>query len=328
MILFISNFNDLVEMSSDSYITSFRQELKVVAVVVVFLFLLEFLARVIAPHLDYDRMHISKFGEIVADMPAEDRRESGHLCVLGNSLLMHGFDEELFGERLPSVAVTKLTPVGTAVHDWEMLFRRYLEGEGSLPKHLVIGFVAHHINDSEPVKLRRMARHFADVGDLPYLWDHEAFDFHLKTQSVLSHYSALIGDQPEHRLRSLECLIPDYRRGLNRNKDFTSRVVVEESGGARVEPGFRRMSRFLARCEGHGIEVYLVPMPQPEVWDMRPEVGLAAAEYGAVVLDARRIEGMGASDFSDGYHLGETGVVKFTNWLADEFKRLGVYGDE
>lgn len=315
-------------MESDQNITSFRNELKVVIVLVVFVFLLEIIARLIAPHLDYDRMHISKFGQIVAEIPAEEKRGDGHLCVLGNSLLMHGFDPEIFKDKLPDVQVTKLTPVGTAIHDWDMLFKRYLESEDLIPKHLLIGFVAHHIDDSEPVKLRRMARHFSDLGDMPYLWEHEDFDFHQKTQSVLSRYSALLGDQPEHRLRSLEYLIPEYRSGLNANKDFVSNVVEKDSGEDIKETGFKRVTRFLENCKKQDIQVYLVPMPQPEVWDLNSEVERIAEGFGAKVLDARSIQGMGEEDFSDGYHLGETGIVKFTEWLSNEFDRLGIYSDE
>jgi hypothetical protein len=315
-------------MESDKHITTCRQELKVVGVLLIFVLFLELAARVIAPHLDYDRMHISKFEKILAEMPAEDKREAKHLCVLGNSLLMHGFDADLFEHRMANVQVTKLTPVGTGIHDWDMIFKRYLEDTESLPRNLLIGFVAHHIDDSEPIKLRRMARHFAAAGDLPYLWENEDFDFHQKMQSVLSHYSALAGDQPEYRLRTLDFLIPEYRDGLNANKDFASQSEIKDSPVTEHKSSFERMIRFLESCKRCGVQVYLVPMPQPEIWELDPEIGKIAERFGAKILDARSIRGMGEKDFPDGYHLGETGVEKFTNWLSDEFVRLGIYDDE
>ena len=57
-------------------------------------------------------------------------------------------------------------------------------------------------------------------------------------------------------------------------------------------------------------------MPQPEPWTVDPEARATIEEQGATLIDRSVNPRMGRSDFSDGYHLGETGKIRFTSFLA------------
>ena len=285
----------------------------------------------IAPALDYDREHIHRFPEIVEDLEKQGRESDRKRVVFfGNSLMMHGLHEDIVHRELASlggspIASAKITPVGTAMLDWVYLYRRYFESETSHPDVIVVGFVAHHIHDQEPVKLRRLSRHFVATPDLPDLWQTENMGFHNKAQSILCRFSALEGDQPEHQLGILQTLVADYKNGVNKNNQLVSEARqrrAERLTNLSNEPRetYRRMEMFLAKCKQHGVDVWLVPMPQPEVWDYNPAATEVAEKYGMKVLDARQIEGMAEKDFSDGYHLGETGGAKFSKWIARQIK--------
>ncbi len=291
-------------------VTNFWQELKVLAVLALFLLGLELFARTISPHLDRDRNHIKQFDNILASLP---EKESG--TILGNSLLMDGLDLDLLQSKslLPLI---RITPVSTAILDWEHLYERYFHPAQKKPDHLFLGFVAHHVNDSEPVKLRRLARHFATLESLPTLWKNEDLNFHQRTQSILAHSTALIGDQPAHRERILDYFIDWYRLGLRTNKDF---VTLEPSPPS--AQSFLRFSRFIEDCQRDGIQVWLMPMPQPEMWELDPKFIKLIDRENLILLDARNIAGITPADFSDGYHLGETGAEKFTLWLASKINQ-------
>ena len=280
---------------SEFRVTSFRQELKVLVVLVCFLVGLELIARMVSESLDDDRAHIAQFDEIVGEL-GEKRG-----AVLGNSLLLHGLNLEQFAQESPDFSTIRVTPVSSAVLDWGHLYERYfLKGE-ELPEHLFVGFVAHHVDDSEPAKLRRLSRHFVSTGSLSQLWERERFDIHQRVQSGLSHVSALIGDQPAHRERVLDYFIDWYRLGLRTNQGWvTGFVDMVQAGGTRL---------------------WIIPLSQPEYWELNSGLLELIEKKGVGLMDARSIPGMTADDFSDGYHLGESGAEKFTKWFAKEISK-------
>lgn len=304
---------------------TWRQEMRVVAVVVAFVIILEVVARVIAPALDYDRKHIHDFPQIVSEMP-EKSADSLSVLFYGNSLMRFGVDETLIASELNKdggtpVAVTKVTPVGTAIIDWLYLYERYFVSKNRHPDVIVLGFVKHHVSDEEPIKLRRLARHFVSTQALPMLWRKDLQDRHMQVQSVLCHSSALMGDQPEHQLGILYSVIPEYKNGLNQNNDWIrqaaeDRAHASNAGQAPKKESFERVQRFIDQAKEQGIEVWFVPMPQPEFYELAPELRQMIEKNGMKWLDARKIPGMDEKDFSDGYHLGESGKKKLTLWLA------------
>ncbi|MBT8037916.1 MAG: hypothetical protein KJO21_10260 [Verrucomicrobiae bacterium] len=323
-------YHDYDALPNDAHAPSFRQELRVVAVILGFIIVLEIIARIIAPTLDYDRVNIHAFPQTIQNLEAHAETSGNPRVVFfGNSLMLHGLNEDTVRDELksiggPEIESAKITPVGTAMLDWVYLYRRYFESEQSHPDILIVGFVAHHIHDQEPIKLRRLSRHFVTTQDLPNLWKHELQDFHRTTQSILCNLSALEGDQPEHQLGILYSVVPDYRAGLNRNNQLIAsaaeRRAANNTPNTTTEPeeSYHRMDRFIKKCKQHGVDVWLVPMPQPDVWDYNPAATHVAEKHGMQVIDARSIDGMTESDFSDGYHLGESGAEIFSRWMAQQ----------
>jgi hypothetical protein len=327
--------HDYDALPTDAHAPSFRQELRVVAAVILFICVLEMIARIIAPHLDYDRENIYRFPQDITHLEESAKKSKAPRVVFfGNSLMLHGLDETIFHEEsqtigAPKVESCKITPVGTAMLDWVYLYRRYFAKPSSAPDILVVGFVRHHIYDQEPIKLRRLSRHFVKTPDLPVLWHTDLENFHQKVQSTLCHFSALEGDQPEYPLGILYTIVPDYKAGLKKNNrliaadnERKAKALAKKEGLPFGEPEstFNRMTRFIEFAQAQGVQLVFVPMPQPHVWDFNPKAAKIITDHGATILDARRIPGMTDSDFSDGYHLGETGKEKFSRWLAREMQ--------
>ena len=312
-------------LQSPARLPSFRRELRVVAVVAAFVALLESYARIRAPWLDYDRQHIHNLPETVAGLESRAAVSGAPRVVFfGNSLILRGLDEPVFHSELATlggspVESAKITPVGTAALDWRYLYQRYFSAPSSHPDVLVVGFLSHHVHDQEPVKIRRLARHFVAIRDFPDLWRTDLRDFHQIAQSVLCHGSAIAGDQPEHQIAMLNACVPDYLDGIRANQRMVESAAARHAGtapSARPAETFGRLARWLETCRNHGVKVYLVAMPQPDLWQLNPEVAEIARSHGMEVLDARSIDGITAADFSDGYHLGESGAAKFSRWLA------------
>ena len=309
---------------------SFRKELKVLLVLAVFICALEIVSRILAPTLDYDRKHIHNFPEIAKKLQKNESIKP-KVLFLGNSLVMHGLDLEFTQNKFDKkdlLTTSKITPVGTAITDWTYLFKRYFPAETEQPDVVIMGFVGHHISDDYTLKIRRLGRHFVAQKNLPELWSTELHDIHRCTQTSLAHYSSLMGDQPEHQLYILDFLIPHYKSGVRLNNDIVDAANqrraennAEPSSSAPATPSFARIKRFSDMMKERGVELWFVPMPQPEHYSLPDGCEEFIKECGIHFRDARSIPTMGESDFSDGYHLGETGKVKFTTWIHSQLNQ-------
>ena len=91
----------------------------------------------------------------------------------------------------------------------------------------------------------------------------------------------------------------------------------EAGTNAPPQKTYKQLARLIETFNKHGVRAYFVPMPQPEVWNLDPNLVQTVEAGGATIVDARAIEGMTEKDFSDGYHLGESGTEKFTRFLSE-----------
>ena len=313
----------------NSSISSFRgSEWKVLVAVALAVVALEIASRMMAPSLDSDRTHIHAFPELIGEMKNADQPR---VLAYGNSLLKFGLDEDLLAEELTEATaalchVTKITPVGTAVRDWNYLYETYFTRTDTHPEVVVIGFVAHHLPDDGELKMRRLARHFCSSANLWACLREETTNFDARVVGILSHLSAIYGDQYELQWGSVHWFVPEYSqevRKINRwLDDQDARAVRTKAKTAKSPPQeappktYRQLAHLIAQFKEHGVRAYFVPMPQPEIWKLDPAMVETVNQGGATMVDARAIAGMTKEDFSDGYHLGKSGTKKFTSFLA------------
>ena len=299
----------------NSSTSSFKHsEWKVLSVLAAAVLLLELLARILAPTLDYDRVHIHSFPMIAERMKVA---EEPRIMILGNSLLMHGTDEKLLEKNIShtissSCSISKVTPVGTAVRDWHYLYQTYFSQQEAHPDIVVIGFVAHHLPDQSELKMRRLARHFCSLKNLGDCLREEGSSFDSKAVGLLSHFSALYGDQPEHQWGVSSVTIPEFGRGVRK----INNILDARQSASDPPRTYDKLTQLIRSLRKHGVKAYFVPMPQPRHWTIDPAAVAVIRENGAHLIDGRSIPGMVESEFSDGYHLAETGRTRFTRFLA------------
>lgn len=306
--------------------SSKNAEWKVVAIFVTAFLLFEIVARILAPTLDYDRVHIHALPGIVEEM-GDDKRP--RVVLLGNSLLMHGADGELLEEEISRAisgpcSITKITPVGTAIRDWNYLYDTYFTEKNTHPDVVVVGFVAHHIPDQCELKMRRLARHFCSLGNLWDCLQQEGPTFDDRAVGALSHFSALYGDQAEHHWGASSFTVPEFGRGtrkINNILDGEARRKARKKAEPNSSPAppprtYQKLAHLIETFRKHGVKACFVPMPQPESWEFDPAATEVIVDNGATLIDGRAIAGMKQADFLDGYHLGETGTKRFTHFLA------------
>jgi hypothetical protein len=140
--------------------------------------------------------------------------------------------------------------------------------------------------------------------------------FDARALAVMAHVSAVFGDQAELQWWLIHAPVSEYGQGVRALNHYLD--AAEKAAGPAPAKTYVRLARFIETCRAHGVRTFLVPMPQPEVWELDPSISQTIAAGGAELIDARAIDGMTADDFSDGYHLSETGGEKFSRFLGEE----------
>lgn len=307
---------------------SFKAECGVILVVVCFIFILESVARYLAPNLDSASEHIFEIPSIVDSI--EIANEENKVLIFGNSLMKHGIDMDLLRAEVgneDSIFIAKVAPVGTSIVDWTYLYKRYFENSETHPDKIFVGFVGHHVADpaqAYPIRNRRLGRHFLAQEDQWEFGKDELPEIHDRMQTGISHYSALFGDQPEHQYWLYRAIIPHYGSGLSLNKNWVEqwqkqRADLESLKFEEQGVNFHRVERFLTLMRKHQVQVCFIPMPQPDFYELDENLQKIVISNGAIWLDARNVC-IGDEYYSDGYHLGELGKPIFSQWLAKNIK--------
>lgn len=284
----------------------------------VFLILLEGIATVCGPTLGSDREHIHAIPEISRELHAQPKPR---VLILGNSLTKRGVDMGCLQNRLSEVQgrevhLAKVHPVGTDLVDFHYLTRVYFTDPGHAPDVIVVGFVAHHIDDRPAKRHRRLGRHFTSFKTMPELFAHDLHTFEHQTENVLSHVFASFGDQLLWKERLLQ-YVPEMRAGTLDVDRKLERIADAEVAARGAGPTFHRLERYIELLRSHGIHGIFVAMPLPEVWDMDEKLPRTVREGGMTFVDARAVEGLTPDSFADGYHLGEDGTLVYSRFLAE-----------
>jgi len=292
-------------------------EWKVVATMAVFTVVLEVAASLSGPALGPDRTHIHAIPAIAEGLHG---KPAPRVLVLGNSLTMWGVDmdrlqHELTARHPAEVHLGKVYPVGTDLVDFHYLPRRYFTDPGLAPDVVVVGFVAHHIDDRPAKRHRRLGRHFTSLQAMPELFSHELLSFERRAENVLSHLFASFGDQLLWKEIILHCVpeMPAGSRDVDRKLERIADALAESRGEA---PTFHRLERYMELLRGHGVDAIFVAMPLPEVWDMDQKLPRTVRDAGMTFVDARSIEGLTPAHYQDGYHLAADGAAIYSRFLA------------
>ena len=290
----------------------------------------EIAARVLAPRVDYDRLHIQQFPRLASRLAAA---RPPRILFLGNSLTLHGVDaaivkDELARAGFARAAVERVVPVGTDIVDWHYLFKTYFVEPGKVPDVVVVGFVRHHVIDKPPKEIERLACHFVSPRNIPELFGRDLPAFGDRVQILLSYGLNLMGNQSPMQSRILDAVIPEYQTGsrwvAHRLEARGEAQALRANGGHESPPTFDRLGRLASAIKAAGAHAIFVPMPLPDVWKLEPDAARTVRGTGMTWLDGRQIPGLTSEDWYDGYHLSQAGADIYSRFIAQALaRRLG-----
>jgi hypothetical protein len=325
-------------MSSST--SSFRSELKVIALVLVVLAACECALRLREQSLSLDVRHIRQIPDISERLA---RGEGLHLLFIGNSMTRNGVEPEVIEREMGArgiapLRVERVFPDATALPDWYYAFNRYFPAPQRAPDVLVVCFASRDLEDSQPVHSWRLAQYYTTPRDVPEVFREDIRDFDGRAEFLLSDLSVAFANRARVRDRALDLLVPNYRdaaQQINRSQQSAS----GEKQAHAPQPTYLRLARLGRLAASRGVRVILVAMPQRSDYGLDPGLQTAAEAAGMMLVDGRTGHGLRPDSYVDEMHLDAPGAAVYSHFLAlqlapklqevfDEKRRAATAGGE
>jgi hypothetical protein len=296
--------------------SSFRAELKVVAVVLLVLAGSEVVLRLIEPSLSLDVKHIQQIPAISESLVAG---KGERVLFLGNSQVRAGIvpnviEQELKAMGVAPVHIERVFPDASMLPDWDRAFKHYFIGKARLPEVLVLCFSDSALQDSNLIDPTRLGHYYSSHAEIPEILDQELHEFDSRAEFVLASLSFSFANRTRVRTRALDVIIPGYRDSAQR----INRQMKRSHSDTMAQKGYNRLARFLELVKGQGVRVIVVAMPQPNAYSLDPQIQLTVERAGMSFLDGRNVDGISRASFADELHLTSNGAAVYSRFLGRE----------
>jgi hypothetical protein len=302
-------------MSSST--SSFRAELKVVAVVLLVLAGSEILLRFTEPWLSLDVKHIQQIPAISESLVAG---KGERILFLGNSEVRAGIDpniieEELRNQGIAPVHIERVFPDATQLPEWDRAFKHYFINKARLPEVLVLCFSDSALQDNNAVDPTRLGHYYSSAGEMPEILGQEMRGFESRAEFVLASLSFSYANRMRVRTRAMDMVVPGYRDSAQRINRGMKR---SHSQAAAAQNTYNRLSRFLSLAREQGVRVIVVAMPISSPYPLDPQIKSTVETAGMSFLDCRNVDGISAQSFVDEIHLASSGMRVYSRFLGRE----------
>ena len=293
----------------NSFISSFRRELKVVLFLVALLIGCDAAVRLLETRLSFDLVHIR---EIPAIVQKNSEGDQPRIIFLGNSLTREGIDENSFKKGFAGrVTVARVYPDDTTMLDWYYVFQHLVAVEKGSADVLVLGFSRRQLDDQNVVHPRRLGRYFTGWSEMPEVVSRDLEDFEQISEYSISRISSSFANAERVAPRVFDKLIPYYRESAQR---LNRRPVA----GSKPEPPptYQRLRRFSALADQRGIKVVLLAIPVGENYAIDPRLRQVVKDLDLHLIDGNELEGLEPTSFPDGLHMDDAAAKVFSEFVA------------
>lgn len=310
--------------------SSFRNELKVVALVVVVLVAVEVFVR--TAWVSY-----SKELHYICDIPTQADRLAGsqgrRVLIFGNSMAIADLDGPALQADLTDLSPAPLTIEivavdGAGMTEWYHIAKKYFARSGKMPDAMVINYHAASqdwgVRDEALINLERLV-YYVDAPDVPEVVEDTYRVFGDRLHFVHAWALRSVAGRGRVRRLVLSKIIPDYQGGLSRISRLppSERTLERQAKLAGKTPPdtptYGRLAKLADLAAEHGVPVILVAMPYREQSEIAPALTAFVRERGIRVLDLQHPTGLTDEMYKDRAHLNAEGMRFFTPAYA---KRL------
>lgn len=232
------------------------------------------------------------------------------VLVVGNSLVLHGIDEQALQSTLgPGYEVKKETIVGSGYQDWLYGVPSLLD-RGSRPSIIVLGFSpAQLVMDRPPIA--RTTRMVWTARNLERYTMNAHVGLTAASNLLLQHFSAFFALRDQLRQDSRKLIVPGYAA---MSHDFFDGAPLKPDSTKDIEVAAARLAQLDSACAVRGVRFVFLLMPTRAIDDaaIEPMMIEAGKRAGVPVLVPIPNRELPAADQLDGYHLNPTGAVTFS----------------
>jgi len=297
--------------------SSFRRELKVVAVLLLLLAGMEAFFRLAGKRFSAELRRIEAIGVQAGRM---FQQEGVRTLILGNSLTIDGIDRSLVLSGMESASGRRqvlevLALNGTASCDWHRLLRVYFLDVGRRPHVLVINGRVGHFRDLEYRRPDRMAA-YCPPSSWPEVLRDDLRTFGQRAEFIHAFALTSFARRTGTRHKVLRQIVPHFRQC----RQWTGNKARKAQAGPETEradePTFSQLAKLLDAARSHHISVILVVMPTVRTRTIPPGLPNLAKAKGVHVLDCRQVQDLSREHFRDGVHMSPAGAKFFSPELG------------
>lgn len=242
------------------------------------------------------------------------------VLIVGNSLVLHGIDEQALDSSLgPGYEAKKETIVGSGYQDWLYGVPSLLD-RGSHPSVIVLGFSpAQLVMDRPPIA--RTTRMVWTARNLERYTMNAHVGLTAATNLILQHFSAFFALRDQLRQDSRKLLVPGYAA---MSHDFFDGAPLKPNPTADITIAASRLAALDSACAARGVHFVFLLMPTRAIDDaaIEPMMVEAGKRAGVPVLVPISNRELPAADQLDGYHLNAAGAVVFSERTAAALRSL------
>ncbi len=312
----------------NSFTSSFKSELKVVAAVLVGLLTVELGFGPLLPHLSLDLKHVLALPNI-----AERLQKAPHpriLCI-GNSLTRAGIDPETLQESLEEAGIRDAGlavayPDASGINEWFFALRKYFLDPRGIPDLVVVITARDHLTD-RPLALSRNSAYYCNGSDFRDVLFHELGSMDARTEFVLARYLKSYANRGRVQPRVFSRMIPRYQEFLLAQEQGKFKRRPEPGRPAPPDPDprdpeFQRFESLLELGRDYGFEIAVFTAPMMKTYHLPSGALELIREKGAALVEGSALPGIGPENLPDGSHLDAEGAKVFSKRLGTELARL------
>lgn len=308
-------------MSSST--SSFRTELKVLAMVLLALLAAEGYARFRDSRL--------KPGSDIAMLRSLPQRAKEtwamtgpRVVLMGNSLTRNGYDLDVLnrlmaGSAIPAPRLVQAALHGSILIEWGYILQHELLEEGQKPDVLVMnlspGLAA---DETDPSKRIPWLVEETRWGDVRGLMAEHLLDFESRMEFLHSSASVFFARRGDLRYGMQAMLVPEYEGQISRLHQMSRAAGDRHAArvGIRAQT-YHNFVELVDQVQKSGVRVLVVAMPVMTGHNIEPELAATIERTGAKFLDCRVVPGLEGKHFEgDGWHLNPDGAVVFSTYMA------------
>jgi len=295
--------------------SSFRGELKILAMIVGVLAVCEIAVRLFAVRFSGDLRQTYALPATADRLAAAKGRR---VLVVGNSLTVYGFDAKAFGEayaaRTGGDAHVEVEAFrGSETCEWYYLFRRFFAAPGKVPQLLILPLNVESVRDLPRVEIGRLV-YFCDGSDVPDVLRRDLHGFGDRAEFLHAYTFASFANREKVRKTAFDMIIPRHQAG--ERKIHVARLAARRAG---KRPAFTydRLIRLIRLAAEHNVTVLGVAMPSQSGYELDPVLLKTLAAEKASFVDLRDAPGLTRAHFRDPVHLNEQGAALVTQTLVE-----------